>query len=76
MVAFGRVTVYPRDGCYQLYVDMMAPKGVGDQSVAFEKLKQKLAAEGLFDEAHKKPIPVCRAASRSSHPSPATPCGI
>ena len=37
----------------------MAPKGVGDQSVAFEKLKQKLAAEGLFDEAHKKPIPVC-----------------
>lgn len=59
VVAFGRVTVYPRDGCYQLYVDMMAPKGVGDQSVAFEKLKQKLAAEGLFDEAHKKPIPVC-----------------
>lgn len=59
VVAFGRVTVFPRDGCYQLYVDMMAPKGVGDQSVAFEKLKQKLAAEGLFDEKYKKPIPAC-----------------
>ncbi len=57
VVAFGRVTVFPRDGRYQLYVDMMAMDGVGDLHVAYEQLKEKLEKEGLFDPAHKKPIP-------------------
>ena len=55
--AAGRITVYPRDGVYQLYCVAMTPEGAGDLSVAFEQLKKKLAAEGLFDPAHKKPIP-------------------
>lgn len=53
----GRITVYPRDGVYQLYCVAMTPEGAGDLAVAFEQLKKKLAAEGLFDPAHKKPIP-------------------
>lgn len=57
VLAFGRVTVYPRDGQYQLYVSTLTPDGVGDLHAAFEQLKAKLAAEGLFDPAHKKPIP-------------------
>ena len=57
VVAFGRVTVFPRDGQYQLYVSALTPDGVGDLYVAFEQLKAKLYAEGLFDPAHKKPIP-------------------
>lgn len=57
VVAFGRVTVFPRDGRYQLYVDMMAMDGVGDLHVAYEQLKDKLEKEGLFDLSHKKPIP-------------------
>lgn len=57
VTAFGRVTVYPRDGAYQLYVNSMIPQGLGDLYVAFEQLKKKLAAEGLFDPAHKKPLP-------------------
>ena len=56
-VAFGRVAVYPRDGAYQLYVNELAPDGVGDLYVAYEQLKEKLHKEGLFDERHKKPIP-------------------
>lgn len=59
VIAFGRVTVFPRDGRYQLYVDLMTADGVGDLHVAFEQLKQKLEGEGLFDSAHKKPIPTC-----------------
>lgn len=59
VVAFGRVSVYPRDGRYQLYVDLMAADGIGDLHVAFEQLKQKLAQEGLFAPEHKKPIPAC-----------------
>lgn len=59
VVAFGRVTVFPRDGRYQLYVDLMTADGVGDLHVAFEQLKQKLEAEGLFAPEHKKPIPAC-----------------
>lgn len=61
VIAFGRVTVFPRDGRYQLYVDMMTADGIGDLHVAFEQLKQKLAGEGLFDPVHKKPIPTCPA---------------
>ena len=56
-VAFGRVSVYPRDGAYQLYVNDLTPDGVGDLYVAFEQLKEKLHKEGLFDERNKKPIP-------------------
>ena len=55
--AAGRITVYPRDGVYHLYGVAMPPEGAGDLAVAFEQLKKKLAAEGLFDPAHKKPIP-------------------
>ena len=57
VVVTGRITVFPRDGAYQLYCDSMTPEGVGDLAVAFEQLKQKLHAEGLFDPAHKKPLP-------------------
>ncbi|NLA87838.1 MAG: exodeoxyribonuclease VII large subunit [Clostridiales bacterium] len=57
VIAFGRVTVFPRDGAYQLYVNELTPDGVGDLHVAFEQLKEKLLKEGLFDTSHKKPIP-------------------
>ena len=57
VIAMGKVTVYPRDGAYQLYCTAMAMDGIGDLYAAFEQLKKKLAAEGLFDPAHKKPIP-------------------
>jgi exodeoxyribonuclease VII large subunit len=57
VIAFGSVSVYPRDGAYQLYVSDIAPDGVGDLYVAFEQLKEKLLKEGLFDELHKKPLP-------------------
>ena len=53
----GRVAVFPRDGAYQLYCASMTPEGVGDLAAAFEQLKAKLYAEGLFDRAHKKPLP-------------------
>ncbi len=53
----GRVSVFERDGQYQLYVDDMQPDGMGAFSLAFEQLKKKLAAEGLFSEDNKKPIP-------------------
>ena len=57
VVASGRITVFPRDGAYQLYCTALTPDGVGDLYVAFEQLKKKLADEGLFDPAHKKPLP-------------------
>lgn len=57
VVVTGRITVFPRDGAYQLYCNTMTPEGVGDLAVAFEQLKQRLYAEGLFDPAHKKPLP-------------------
>ena len=57
VLAFGHVTVYTRDGKYQLYVTNLIPDGVGDLHAAFEQLKARLQAQGLFDEAHKKPIP-------------------
>ena len=53
----GSLRVYPRDGAYQLYCISIVPDGVGDLQVAFEQLKQRLYAEGLFDETHKKPLP-------------------
>ncbi len=57
IIAFGRVSVYPRDGAYQLYCTALTVDGIGDLHAAFEQLKKKLAAQGLFEEAHKKPIP-------------------
>ena len=57
VVAMGRVSVFPRDGAYQLYCEALSPEGIGDLYVAFEQLKAKLQAEGLFDPAYKKPIP-------------------
>ena len=57
VVASGRITVFPRDGAYQLYCNSLTPEGVGDLAVAFEQLKSKLYAEGLFDSTHKKPLP-------------------
>lgn len=57
VVAFGRIAVYPRDGVYQLYASGLSPDGVGDLYAAFEQLKVKLSAEGLFDPAHKKSLP-------------------
>ncbi len=53
----GQVSVYARDGKYQLYVRQMQPDGVGDLYVAFEQLKARLQSEGLFAPEHKKPIP-------------------
>ena len=58
VIAAGRISVYPRDGAYQLYCTGLTPEGVGDLSVAFEQLKEKLRKEGLFDAAHKMPLPV------------------
>ena len=57
VIASGRISVYPRDGAYQLYCTGLTPEGAGDLSVAFEQLKEKLRKEGLFDETHKKPLP-------------------
>ena len=57
VIAFGRVAVFPRDGQYQLYCAELTPDGVGDLHVAFEQCKEKLYREGLFDPAHKKPLP-------------------
>ena len=57
VIALGKISVYPRDGAYQLYCTALTVDGVGDLHTAFEQLKKKLSAEGLFDVAHKKPIP-------------------
>ena len=57
VIAFGRISVFPRDGAYQLYVNELTAEGEGDLHVAFEQLKEKLSQEGLFDPAHKKPLP-------------------
>ena len=54
----GRVAVYERDGSYQLYVDSMVADGLGDLSVAFARLREKLLAEGLFDDSRKQPLPL------------------
>lgn len=57
VIAMGKVSVFPRDGAYQLYCTAMAMDGVGDLYAAFEQLKKKLVAQGLFDPAHKKLLP-------------------
>ena len=57
VIAHGRVSVYETSGQYQLYVDDLQPDGAGSLAMRFEQLKRKLAAEGLFDEARKRPLP-------------------
>lgn len=57
IIAFGRVSAYVRDGQYQIYVESMEQDGIGSLYIAFEQLKRKLSAEGLFDETRKPPIP-------------------
>lgn len=58
VLAIGRITVYERDGVYQLYTDMLLQQGVGDLMVAYERLKAKLEAEGLFAAERKQELPV------------------
>ena len=57
IIAKGRVSIFPRDGQYQLYISDMIPDGVGALYVAFEQLKKRLSEEGLFSETHKKSLP-------------------
>ena len=57
VIAAGRITVFPRDGAYQLYCTRLVPDGIGDLHIAFEQLKNRLQAQGLFDPGRKKPIP-------------------
>ena len=59
VIVRARVSSFPRTGQVQLYVSEVIPDGVGALNLAFEQLKSKLQAEGLFDPAHKKPIPAC-----------------
>ena len=58
VIVFGGVSVFERDGIYQIYVKAMMEQGVGDLYAAYEKLKGDLEKEGLFDESHKKKIPL------------------
>ena len=57
VIAMGKISVYPRDGAYQLYCSNLVLDGIGDLYAAFEQLKAKLASQGLFDPALKKPLP-------------------
>lgn len=57
VIAKGRISVYEKDGSYQLYCNSIEPEGLGELYIAFEKLKKKLELEGLFNVEHKKPIP-------------------
>lgn len=59
VIVRGRVSLYERDGQYQLYVDDMQPDGVGALNLAFEQLKERLSKEGLFAPEKKKPLPRC-----------------
>lgn len=57
VICRGKISIYEKDGVYQLYIEDMQPDGIGSLSIAFEQLKEKLEKEGLFDPSHKKPIP-------------------
>ena len=57
VILSGQITVFPRDGQYQLYCASITPEGIGDLHVAYAQLKEKLYQEGLFDNAHKQPLP-------------------
>ncbi len=58
LVCFGRISVYEARGQYQLYIEKAEPKGIGTLQIAFEQLKDRLFKEGLFDKAHKRPLPL------------------
>src|ERR671919_3225426 len=58
VIARGRLSLYEPRGEYQLVIDYLEPQGVGGLQIAFEQLKARLAQEGLFDPAHKKPLPM------------------
>ena len=57
VIAWGKVSVFPRDGAYQLYCTALTVDGIGDLYAAFEQLKKRLGEKGLFDPTHKKPLP-------------------
>ena len=57
IIAMGKISVFPRDGAYQLYCTSLVLDGIGDLYAAFEQMKTRLAAQGLFDPAHKKQLP-------------------
>ncbi|MBR6727322.1 MAG: exodeoxyribonuclease VII large subunit, partial [Clostridia bacterium] len=57
VIVHGRISVFPRDGQYQIYVDEMLPDGVGSLYLAFEQLRKRLEGEGLFDPTRKRPLP-------------------
>ena len=57
VIAAGRITVFPRDGQYQMYCSRLTPDGAGDLHLAFEQMKERLFREGLFEQSHKKPLP-------------------
>jgi len=58
VVAYGSISLYEKTGQYQLYAELVEPRGVGGLAIAFEQLKSRLFAEGLFDKEHKKPLPL------------------
>lgn len=58
VIVGGQITIFERDGQYQLYAQQLLPEGIGELSLAFSQLKEKLEGEGLFDDVHKKPLPV------------------
>lgn len=57
VIIYGQISVFERDGIYQIYATKMLPEGAGELAIAFEQLKEKLQNEGLFDLSHKKPLP-------------------
>jgi exodeoxyribonuclease VII large subunit len=58
VICFGRISIFEKRGQYQLIISNIEPKGIGALQLAFEQLKERLLKEGLFDESHKKPIPI------------------
>ena len=73
VLVFGGLDVYAARGEYQLVVELMEPKGLGALQLAFEQLKRKLEAEGLFDPGRKRPLPTFPEPSASSPRPPAPP---
>ena len=74
VVARGRISVYDPKGEYQIVCEHLEPEGLGALQLAFDQLKQRLAAEGLFDQARKRPLPALPRRSASSPRSTAPPC--